>query len=117
MVKTTSIIVLLSAVCAQVAFADNYCIGLWNNGGAKFNSLCHDTASRVCYCLSNTQTATIAGFPGGDIKLFASSNCKGSYQSIGSESKVNNAQWVNSVSFGRSGISSSGPSGCPNYYA
>ncbi|KAG0092918.1 hypothetical protein BGZ93_000464 [Podila epicladia] len=117
MVKTTSIIVLLSAICAQVAFADNYCIGVWNNGGSLFKSLCHSTTQRVCYCLRNTQTATIEGFPGGDIKLFGSSDCKGTYHTIGSEESISNAQWVNSVSFGRSGISSSGPSGCPNYYA
>ncbi|KAG0025746.1 hypothetical protein BGZ82_009850 [Podila clonocystis] len=100
---------LLSALCiAQVALAETwYSIHLNNNDGSKATTLDFQD-DRVCYCLSQTQTAKIDGTKGGDVKLFSSDNCTGNY-SNGSGKVTSNAQWVNSVSFGRSGIPSLGP--------
>ncbi|KAG0012819.1 hypothetical protein BGZ81_001358, partial [Podila clonocystis] len=60
---------------------------------------------RVCYRLSQTLTPTINGDIAGDVKLFSTSDCTGNYAN-GSGKTTNNAQWVNSVSFGKSGIPS-----------
>ncbi|KAG0009308.1 hypothetical protein BGZ82_004104, partial [Podila clonocystis] len=68
-------------------------------------SLIVPPGERICFCLSKTQTAIINGQLGGDVKLFSTSDCTGNYANGGKI--TNNAQWVNSVSFGKSGISSS----------
>ncbi|KAG0086443.1 hypothetical protein BGZ93_000116 [Podila epicladia] len=103
------VILLLSTLCiAQVAVAQTwYSIHLYNNDGSKDTTLDFQD-DRVCYCLSETQTAKIDGTKGGDVKLFSSDDCTGKY-SNGSDKMTTNAQWVNSVSFGRSGIPSLGP--------
>lgn len=61
--------------------------------------------SRYCYCLSKTQTSFIDGTKGGDVKLFSKSDCTGNYVD-GSGTITYNAQWINSISFGESGIPS-----------
>ncbi|KAG0079589.1 hypothetical protein BGZ92_000967, partial [Podila epicladia] len=106
---TMKVILLLSTLCiAQVAVAQTwYSIHLYNNDGSKDTTLDFQD-DRVCYCLSETQTAKIDGTKGGDVKLFSSDDCTGKY-SNGSDKMTTNAQWVNSVSFGRSGIPSLGP--------
>ncbi|KAF9921324.1 hypothetical protein FBU30_008691 [Linnemannia zychae] len=108
---------LFSALCvANVALAQ-YHILITNNDGSKSMWLDVLDGNRHCFCLSQTQTATIEGQLGGDVKLFSRSDCTGSYSS-GSGKTTYNAQWVNSVSFGASGIPSTwGPRGstCSQY--
>ncbi|KAG0032360.1 hypothetical protein BGZ81_011049 [Podila clonocystis] len=102
-------ILLWTALClAQVALASpDYYIKIFNNDDSKSKLLEVMNGSRLCYCISQTQTARIDGrFAGGDVKLFSTSDCTGNWAN-GSGKITNNAQWVNSVSFGKSGISSS----------
>ncbi|KAF9969736.1 hypothetical protein BGZ73_007761, partial [Actinomortierella ambigua] len=102
------ITLLLSALCiAQAALAEAYSLHISNNDASKDFTFEFDD-DRICYCLKDTQTAKIDGRNGGDVKLFSSNNCKGDYTS-GSGKVTYGAQWVNSVSFGKSGIASRGP--------
>ena len=109
-------ITLLSALCIQVVFAGiGHTVELTNNSGRK-TALGVPSTERWCFCLSNTQTASIQGINGGTIKLFSGSDCTGNFATLGSNKKASNAQWVNSISFGVSG-SSRGPNGCPDYFS
>ncbi|KAF8951391.1 hypothetical protein BGZ46_003997 [Entomortierella lignicola] len=112
-------LILLSALCASVALAASpYYADIRNNDGSKkFRFTVYGDTNRACWCVKNTQTGSITGVNGGNIKLFSTSDCTGNYQTIGSNSEASNTQWVNSFSFGASGVSSSGPDGyCPNWY-
>ncbi|KAF9130496.1 hypothetical protein BG015_003993 [Linnemannia schmuckeri] len=110
--------ILLLAVLsyAQVTLAD-YSLWIENNDFSRFKTLSVPDGKRYCFCLANTQTAYIDGRGAGDVKLFWKSDCTGDYD-IGSNKVTSNAQWVNSVSFGRSGISSTwGRGKSCNWYA
>ncbi|KAF9321666.1 hypothetical protein BG003_000549 [Podila horticola] len=107
-------LIFLVVLCVPMA-ASAYCIEFANNSGSKKWKGCYD--ERICYCVANVQTGTIRGIDGGNIKLFSNSDCTGNYDILGSNGQVSNTQWVNSISFGRSGISSVGPWGCPDWYA
>lgn len=114
------IIALFSAVVlAGTALAGApYAVIIKNNAGQEEILGENGDSTRVCWCLKNTQTASITGDNGGLIRAFSSSDCTGNYDTIGSNSGINNAQWVNSISFGASGVASTGPGGyCPNYFA
>ncbi|KAF9164813.1 hypothetical protein DFQ26_000993 [Actinomortierella ambigua] len=91
------------------------CVTVTNNAGNQSKKLCVVDQDRQCFCLSKTQTNTIKGVNGGDIKLFWSNDCKGNYKAIGPNEQISGAQWVNSVSFGASG-SSYYDGFCPNWY-
>ncbi|KAG0046622.1 hypothetical protein BGZ83_008229 [Gryganskiella cystojenkinii] len=110
----------LFVVCSTVVLgvqSSNAIVHLFNNAGKEF-SLYFDSSQRWCECLSNTQTARIQGENGGVIKLFSSTDCTGNYDTLGSNSEVGNAQWVNSISFGNGAIKSTQwPNGCPNLFA
>ncbi|KAG0093911.1 hypothetical protein BGZ93_008781 [Podila epicladia] len=114
---------LLATLCSAALAAD-YRLELHHNTDSnKWVSLFTQTGTRTCFCTKNVQTGWIKGNNGGDIKLFSSNDCTGNFQTLGTNERVNNAQWVNSVSFGKSGISSVGPSRdpsgavyCPNWY-
>ncbi|KAG0071450.1 hypothetical protein BGZ89_010576, partial [Linnemannia elongata] len=72
---------------------------------------------RICYCVKNTRTNVFETWPDVNVRLFSTSDCTGNFQAMGEGyDTVGNAQWVNSVSVGEAGISSSGPDGCPKYY-
>ncbi|KAG0217303.1 hypothetical protein BGX33_010949 [Mortierella sp. NVP41] len=77
------------------------------------NTQCH----RACYCLKNTQTAKIYNRDGGDVKLFSTTDCTGNFSKLSEGKTQSNAQWVNSMSFGASGIPSRDPASCPNYFS
>lgn len=110
-----SLILLLSAaLCASMVVAE-YAVQIANNNGSKKLKLKAPSGTRPCICLASTQTATIKGINGGDIKVFSTADCTGNYQVIGSNKGISNAQWVNSISFGASG-SSTGPGTCPDWY-
>ncbi|KAF9973478.1 hypothetical protein BGZ73_003277 [Actinomortierella ambigua] len=113
-----SLLVLLVALCFACVATAKYQLRIFNKGKTEdFTFLITYDAGRSCWCLKNTQTATIQGINGGNIKLFWSSDCTGSYNTLSSNGVVNGATWVNSVSFGASGVSSDGPNGyCPNWY-
>ncbi|KAG0090810.1 hypothetical protein BGZ93_010601 [Podila epicladia] len=101
-----SLLVLSALVFAQLTLAqNNWYVTIKNNDGSKFRHLAAARNYRFCYCLSKTQTATIDGTIGGNVKLFSKSDCTGSF-SDGSGKVTKNAQWVNSVSFGVSGMES-----------
>lgn len=53
---------------------------------------------------------------GGLIQAYASKDCKGGFQVVGSHTQLDNAQWVNSVSIGPGGVKTKKPSSCPKYY-
>ncbi|KAF9132184.1 hypothetical protein KI688_011849 [Linnemannia hyalina] len=106
---------LLSAVaCASVALAE-YKLQICDNTCKRVHTFKTPNNIRPCICLASTQTGTIGGIGGGDIKLFQSIDCTGNFQKIGPNAGISNAQWVNSVSFGPSGSSRS-PGTCPNWY-
>ncbi|KAF8952610.1 hypothetical protein CPC16_006908 [Podila verticillata] len=113
------VLFLLLALCASVALAASpFFADIRNNDGSKvFRFKVYGDNNRGCWCVKNTQTGSITGVNGGNIKLFSTSDCTGNYQTLGSNSKASNTQWVNSFSMGASGVSSSDPQGyCPNWY-
>lgn len=69
-------------------------------------------SGRECICLSETQTSIIYGSKGGIVRAFSSTDCTGNYDVI--TTSLSSAQWVNSISFGQSGSSTSPPP-CVNY--
>ncbi|KAK3814563.1 MAG: hypothetical protein JOS17DRAFT_760787 [Linnemannia elongata] len=105
---------LLSAVaCASIVYAE-YQVQICDNTCNRKHTF-KTTNIRPCICLASTQTGTIGGINGGDIKVFASTDCTGNYQQLKPNQGISNAQWVNSVSFGPSGSSLS-PGTCPDWY-
>ncbi|KAG0309747.1 hypothetical protein BGZ97_012984 [Linnemannia gamsii] len=114
MVKTLALL----ALCATVAVANPIVLvkaDLINNSGKTYQ-LQVDTDNRSCICLKNTQTAKILNRDAADMKLFSTSDCTGNFSQLGKGKTQINAQWVNSVSMGKSGVPSIGPYGCPNYF-
>ncbi|KAG0288897.1 hypothetical protein BGZ97_006640 [Linnemannia gamsii] len=112
---------MILVVCSTIVLgAESYEILLKNNAGNSM-VLVAGSDQRTCFCLVNTQTASIKGQNGGDIKLFSSDNCNGNYQSLGPNDTAYNAQWVNSASWGKSGIPSTDGyldgQRCPNVFA
>ena len=111
-----AIIVLLAlAFYSGVALAVTNHVYIYNNNKSK-SQVFGAIDTRFCACVKNTQTGFIKGVNGGDIKLFSSNDCTGNFQTLESNGEAKNAQWVNSFSYGKSGIPSSGPFGCPDYY-
>ncbi|KAF9895733.1 hypothetical protein BX616_008943 [Lobosporangium transversale] len=109
-------LVLLLAVCSNVVLGYHY-VTIENNAAKYYSTAALQDLERKCICVKNTQTAAIRGVNGGTIRLFKSNDCTGTYQTLGSNSYLKNTYWVNSYSFGASGMASSGPNGCPNYFA
>ncbi|KAK3804848.1 MAG: hypothetical protein J3Q66DRAFT_361649, partial [Benniella sp.] len=109
-------VLLLLSLCTSAVFAATYQVRVYNNDRSKsFTFKAYN--SRGCFCIKNTQTGFIRGIDGGDIKLFSTTDCTGNYSTLGSNSERSNAQWVNSFSFGQSGVPSDDPQGhCPNWY-
>lgn len=95
-------LVLLATLAASALAAPFALIS--NNDGSKSKFLDVPDGKRYCFCLTSTQTARIDGTYGGDVKLFSTSDCTGNYAN--GRTVTNNAQWVNSISLGASGISS-----------
>ncbi|KAG0339747.1 hypothetical protein BG000_001423 [Podila horticola] len=106
---------LLSALCASALAASPYFVDIKNNAGTegfRFNIVYE---IRDCICVNNTQIGSITGVNGGNIKLFSTSDCTGKYKYLGSNNRTSNTQWVNSFSFGASGVPTPGPGDyCPN---
>ncbi|KAF9947683.1 hypothetical protein BGZ70_002566, partial [Mortierella alpina] len=105
--KMLKFIVLFVALCASIVLANpDFYVDLENNSGRRVTiEVPNHPAVRNCYCLSKTQTNKIDGRAGGgDVKLFSTLNCSGNYAS--GNKLTSNAQWVNSVSVGASGIPS-----------
>ncbi|KAF9086431.1 hypothetical protein BGX29_008518 [Mortierella sp. GBA35] len=92
------------------------CAIIKNNSGSKDFRFCVNDADRQCFCVKNTQTGSIKGDNGDDIKLFSSTDCTGNFQKLGPNSLASNAQWVNSFSIGASGIPSYADGYCPDWY-
>lgn len=116
----TSVFLLLSALCAQAVLAVT-CVEVRDNTGLKAARLCAATdkngpSARVCYCVKNTQTGSISTYKGNNARFFSSSDCTGNFQAVKDASWIENTQWVNSISVGKAGISSSGPDGCSKLY-
>ncbi|KAF9167371.1 hypothetical protein DFQ26_004850 [Actinomortierella ambigua] len=105
--------ILVLAVYAQLALGEHTLI-LRNNTGGEV-SLTTPVGTRACVCLIMAQKASIRTKDAGDVKLFKTTSCTGSYTTIPSNTIFNNAYWVNSVSFGKRGISQS-PGYCPHYF-
>ncbi|KAG0238979.1 Peptidyl-prolyl isomerase cwc27 [Actinomortierella wolfii] len=110
------VILLLLALCVNTALVAGYAIVIYNNDKSDWAEFEGGNSFRTCLCVKNTQTGYLKGYNGGDIKLFSTTDCTGNFQKVGSNSEVKNIQWVNSISYGKPGIPSSGPSGCPNFY-
>ncbi|KAF9273045.1 hypothetical protein BGZ68_001877 [Mortierella alpina] len=115
MVKALLLLTTFFASAALAQVTPSYYATLFNNAG-KSEELAVPRTKRACVCLKNTQTARIMNYSGGDsvVKVFSSTDCTGTFATV--TDNIYNAQWVNSMSFGRSGISSDGPYGCPNYF-
>jgi hypothetical protein len=62
--------------------------------------------TRKCLCLQGTTTSQIGQSTGsGSVKVFSTTDCTGNYEVIPENSYINNAQWVNSISYGPGGSS------------
>ncbi|KAF9167370.1 hypothetical protein DFQ27_002197 [Actinomortierella ambigua] len=107
-------ILLTLALVAEVAFS--YSVIVKNNAGDAVE-LYIPSGRRICACLKNTQSKSLQGVGAGTAKIFWSSTCTGSYNNLASNGFLNNAHWVNSISFGANLGSSEGPAGCPNFHA
>ncbi|KAG0196732.1 hypothetical protein BGX28_009803 [Mortierella sp. GBA30] len=106
----------LASVVPAGAGGPEYKILIGNNAG-KGVYLTHGSNDfRQCYCLSNTLTVNIKGYNGGLIQVYGSKDCSGGFQVVGSDSQLDNAQWVNSVVFGPGGVKTLKPGNCPKYY-
>ncbi|KAG0332614.1 hypothetical protein BG004_001168 [Podila humilis] len=106
-----------SCAAALLGGADAaHLISVKNNVGQEQSIVTKD-GTRACVCLKNTQTNSITTTNGGVVRLFASNDCTGSYSTIGSNFELRPAHWVNSASWGKGGIPSTGPYGCPNWLA
>ncbi|KAF8924758.1 hypothetical protein CPC16_007337 [Podila verticillata] len=92
------------------------CLIIKNNSGSQSFRFCVNDADRQCFCVKNTQTGSIKGDNGGDIKLFSTTDCTGNFQTLGTNSGISNTQWVNSISLGASGKPSYSDGFCPNWY-
>jgi hypothetical protein len=105
------------ALCATMPFVQAYEIHIWNKAGKRV-SLFNNTNNRICFCLKNTETAKIFNKDGGTLKMFSTSDCTGNYVMFGLGQTLNNADWINSVSFGNSGPRDPfpNPPTCPNYF-
>ncbi|KAK3830132.1 MAG: hypothetical protein JOS17DRAFT_197830 [Linnemannia elongata] len=112
-IKMVKSLFLLTAFLTSSAFA-NYYVAIWNNA-LKNTELMVTRDRRRCVCLKNTQTYRIMNFSQSDVKLFRSTDCTGNYDTV--EGDIYDAQWVNSMSWGKSGIPSEDPDSCPNYFA
>ncbi|KAG0021994.1 hypothetical protein BGZ82_011137 [Podila clonocystis] len=111
-------LVLLSALCASALAASPYFVDIKNNDGSKSFRVNIVYEIRDCICVNSTQVGSITGVNGGNIRLFPTSDCTGKYKALGSNRKESNAQWVNSFSFGASGVPTSGPDEyCPDWLA
>ncbi|KAF9969737.1 hypothetical protein BGZ73_007762 [Actinomortierella ambigua] len=98
---------LFAALCfiQQMAYAwDFYTVYVENKEKTKYASFYSERYERLCYCVRDTSTYRIDGDRGGDVKLFSTTDCTGNY-AAGTKENIN-AQWVKSISFGKSGISS-----------
>ncbi|KAG0265848.1 hypothetical protein BGZ95_003200 [Linnemannia exigua] len=98
-----SILLLATLACSSVAFA-SHVISVKNNDGSKSQAFEIPDNTRYCLCVSGTQTAQIDGRNGGQVRLFGKSDCTGNF--VDGAKVTGSAQWVNSISFGRSGIPS-----------
>ncbi|KAF9273044.1 hypothetical protein BGZ68_001876 [Mortierella alpina] len=117
MIPTMLKAIVLLSFCVIVALAQNtYYLSIYSNTGARKGFYIYE-GYRKCACLKNTQTNKIENEDGGDVKLFSTSDCTGNYVQMKNGATQSNAQWVNSMSYGSSGMSSDGPYRCPNYYA
>ena len=111
-----SVLILSAALCASIVSGAAYNVIVANDAGKTSDLYIDGASSRTCFCLTKTQTATITGQNGGDIRAFSSADCTGNFETIDSSSRLTNAQWVNSISFGASGVASVGPDNfCPNW--
>jgi hypothetical protein len=71
--------------------------------GGALKSLYTYGCGRVCRCLKNVHTASIYPPTNGVGRAFSTDDCTGAYSTV--TSTLNNAEWVNSVSYGGSGSS------------
>ncbi|KAG0344455.1 hypothetical protein BG004_004476 [Podila humilis] len=113
MFRTFTTLALLLTLCVMSAFAAApriWKVDFINNAGKHYTWPVY--GRRVCSCIKNIQTAKIWNWNGGNVKIFSNEDCTGNYVTIGAGKTQNNAQWVNSISIGESGIASEGPSGC-----
>jgi len=106
----------LAAVVPAGSGKPFYRILVGNNAGLGYYLDHGSNDFRQCYCLSNTLTVNIKGFGGGLIQAYGSKDCKGGFQVVGPNDQLDNAQWVNSVTFGPGGVKILKPGNCPKYY-
>ncbi|KFH69033.1 hypothetical protein MVEG_05835 [Podila verticillata NRRL 6337] len=108
-------LLLTLSVCASSALA--WSCAWVNNNKVEQRSLCeYNDNARTCFCVKNTQTLSVFVSGNGNVKLFSTTDCTGNYATVGNGKTQDNTQWVNSISVGKAGISSSGPNGCPDYF-
>ncbi|OAQ24798.1 hypothetical protein K457DRAFT_129505 [Linnemannia elongata AG-77] len=111
-------LLLLAISSISYAASDDTWVLIANVGWTKDHVFQVPSNQRNCVCVKNVQTYRIYSDSFCNARAFSSSDCTGNFQTITStDHPIGNAQWVNTISFGKAGISSSGPSGCPNWYA
>ncbi|KAF9900798.1 hypothetical protein EC991_006884 [Linnemannia zychae] len=109
---------LLLLAISSISYAADPWVLISNVGWTKDKVFTVPSNKRICVCVKNVQTFSIYSEPFCNARVFSTSDCTGNFQTINKWDKpIENAQWVNSISFGKAGISSSGPNGCPNWYA
>ncbi|KAF9182416.1 hypothetical protein BGZ51_004752 [Haplosporangium sp. Z 767] len=98
-------LVLMALLATSALAQGNYHMDIYNNQD-KRQRFYDYKGHRSCFCLKNTQTAKIKNVDVGDAKLFSTTDCTGNFVKLGKGNTQLNAQWVNSFSFGDSGIPS-----------
>ncbi|KAG0344451.1 hypothetical protein BG004_004472 [Podila humilis] len=110
--KSVHILSLLLALFALGVYAarTRWYISITNNAGKTTKYPV--SGRRHCVCLKTTQTRKITNTDAGQVKLFKTWNCLGSYTVLPLGQTQNSANWVNSMSVGEAGIPSTGPNDC-----
>ncbi|KAG0311261.1 hypothetical protein BGZ97_011967 [Linnemannia gamsii] len=108
-------IALLALFAASALAQGDYHIDIYNNANQRMRFYDY-SGHRTCICAKNVQTAKIRNVDVADAKLFSTNDCTGNFVQLGKGNTQSNTQWVNSFSFGASGVPSEvADASCPKY--
>ncbi|KAF9155642.1 hypothetical protein BG015_009087 [Linnemannia schmuckeri] len=106
---------LLALLAASALAQGDYHMDVYNNANQRLRFYDYK-GHRSCFCVKNVQTAKIRNVDVGDAKLFSTKDCTGNFSKLSKGDTRENAQWVNSFSFGDSGRASElADASCPRY--
>ncbi|CAO3648586.1 unnamed protein product [Cunninghamella echinulata] len=84
--------ILLLVLCFAVyAQARTYYVWYRTKAGRWYN-ISNENGVRTCYCVKNINTHIFDNIERGDVKIFRSTDCTGTYQAL--KGQVKNTEWV-----------------------